>query len=118
LILITHDMGVVADVSDQIAVMYAGKVVERSPVHPIYRQPAHPYTQALLRSIPRVDRKGGDLDVIKGLPPNLANIPPGCSFNPRCPYAREKCRVDVPPLYDVDDERGSACHFWKEVMDS
>ncbi|MCX4548443.1 ABC transporter ATP-binding protein [Streptomyces sp. NBC_01387] len=118
LILITHDLGVVADVADKIAVMYAGRIVETSPVHQIYRAPAHPYTKGLLASIPRLDQKGQDLYAIKGLPPNLLHIPPGCAFNPRCPMAQEVCRTDVPPLYEVNQERRSACHFWKETLDA
>jgi oligopeptide transport system ATP-binding protein len=117
LILITHDLGVVADVADKIAVMYAGRIVETSPVHGIYQAPAHPYTKGLLRSIPRLDQKGQELYAIKGLPPNLLHIPPGCAFHPRCPMAQAVCRTDVPPLYTVDEERRSACHFWKETLD-
>ncbi|GGY77273.1 ABC transporter ATP-binding protein [Streptomyces nitrosporeus] len=118
LILITHDLGVVADVADKIAVMYAGRIVETSPVHDIYRAPAHPYTKGLLRSIPRLDQKGQELYAIKGLPPNLLHIPPGCAFHPRCPMARPVCRTDEPPLYTVDENRRSACHFWKETLDA
>ncbi|MFD4691502.1 MULTISPECIES: ABC transporter ATP-binding protein [unclassified Streptomyces] len=118
LILITHDLGVVADVADKIAVMYAGRIVETSPVHEIYKAPAHPYTKGLLRSIPRLDQKGQDLYAIKGLPPNLLHIPPGCAFHPRCPMAQAVCRTDVPPLYTVDESRRSACHFWKETLDA
>ncbi|QNE83050.1 ATP-binding cassette domain-containing protein [Streptomyces rutgersensis] len=117
LILITHDLGVVADVADKIAVMYAGRIVETAPVDDIYRAPAHPYTRGLLDSIPRLDQKGRELYAIKGLPPNLLAIPPGCAFHPRCPQAREVCRTDVPPLYEVDPRRRSACHFWKETLD-
>ncbi|MFD9357638.1 ABC transporter ATP-binding protein [Streptomyces sp. NPDC060031] len=119
LILITHDLGVVADVADKIAVMYAGRIVEAAPVHEIYKAPAHPYTRGLLDSIPRLDQKGQELYAIKGLPPNLLAIPPGCAFNPRCPMARAVCRTDVPPLYRVTEspvERTSACHFWKECL--
>ncbi|MBG7700250.1 ABC transporter ATP-binding protein [Streptomyces sp. MC1] len=117
LILITHDLGVVADVADRIAVMYAGRIVESAPVHDLYKAPAHPYTRGLLDSIPRLDHKGHELYAIKGLPPNLTHIPPGCSFHPRCPMARDVCRTDEPPLYEVSDERGSACHFWRECLD-
>ncbi|WP_329312925.1 ABC transporter ATP-binding protein [Streptomyces sp. NBC_01262] len=117
LILITHDLGVVADVADYIAVMYAGRIVETAPVHEIYRRPAHPYTKGLLASIPRLDQKGQELYAIKGLPPNLLHIPPGCAFNPRCPMAQAVCRTDVPPLYEVSPTRASACHFWKEALD-
>jgi oligopeptide transport system ATP-binding protein len=117
LILITHDLGVVADVADKIAVMYAGRIVETSPVHDIYKAPAHPYTRGLLDSIPRLDQKGQELYAIKGLPPNLLHIPPGCAFHPRCPRAQQVCRTDVPPLYRVSTVRASACHFWKETLD-
>ncbi|MGW6705523.1 ABC transporter ATP-binding protein [Streptomyces sp. NPDC054956] len=116
LILITHDLGVVADVADKIAVMYAGRIVESAPVHEIYAAPAHPYTRGLLDSIPRLDQKGQELYAIKGLPPNLLAIPPGCAFNPRCPMARAACRVEVPPLAEVGPERASACFFWKECL--
>ncbi|WP_318201570.1 ABC transporter ATP-binding protein [Streptomyces sp. SCL15-4] len=116
LILITHDLGVVADVADRIAVMYAGRIVESAPVRDLYRAPAHPYTRGLLDSVPRLDRKGRELYAIKGLPPNLTRVPPGCSFHPRCPMAREVCRTDVPPLYEVPGGRGSACHFWRECL--
>ncbi|MGW1776475.1 ABC transporter ATP-binding protein [Streptomyces sp. NPDC002104] len=116
LILITHDLGVVADVADKIAVMYAGRIVEAAPVHEIYRNPAHPYTRGLLDSIPRLDQKGQELYAIKGLPPNLLAIPPGCAFNPRCPMARAVCRTDVPPLAEVGPDRASACFFWKECL--
>ncbi|MFE4860549.1 ABC transporter ATP-binding protein [Streptomyces sp. NPDC056670] len=123
LILITHDLGVVADVADKIAVMYAGRIVEQAPVHEIYKRPAHPYTKGLLASIPRLDQKGQDLYAIKGLPPNLLKIPTGCAFNPRCPQAQDICREEVPALLPVTEQdgtdlvgRGSACHFWKETI--
>ncbi|GHB19895.1 ABC transporter ATP-binding protein [Streptomyces xanthochromogenes] len=117
LILITHDLGVVADVADKIAAMYAGRIVEQAPVHEIYKAPAHPYTKGLLESIPRLDQKGQELYAIKGLPPNLMHIPPGCAFNPRCPMAQDICRSEVPPLFDVAPDRQSACFFWKETLD-
>ncbi|MFD9567893.1 ABC transporter ATP-binding protein [Streptomyces sp. NPDC059994] len=116
LILITHDLGVVADVADRIAVMYAGRIVEEAPVHEIYKAPAHPYTRGLLDSIPRLDQKGQELYAIKGLPPNLMHIPSGCAFHPRCPMAQDVCRTDVPPLAHVSEGRRSACHFWKECL--
>jgi oligopeptide transport system ATP-binding protein len=117
LILITHDMGVVADVADRISVMYAGKVVEEAPVYDIYAQPAHPYTKALLESIPRLDMKGQELNVIRGLPPALTAIPKGCAFNPRCSYARDVCREDPPPpAYQIAPQRTSRCHFVREVL--
>ncbi|MGK5641119.1 ABC transporter ATP-binding protein [Streptomyces sp. URMC 126] len=123
LILITHDLGVVADVADKIAVMYAGRIVETAPVHELYKRPAHPYTRGLLDSIPRLDQKGQELYAIKGLPPNLLKIPTGCAFNPRCPKAQDICRSEIPALHRVSeadgvelDGRGSACHFWKETI--
>jgi oligopeptide transport system ATP-binding protein len=116
LILITHDLGVVADVADKCAVMYAGRIVEEADVHDLYGRPAHPYTKGLLNSIPRLDLKGHEMAVIKGLPPTLTKLPPGCSFHPRCPSRRDNCSVDVPPLYDINPTRGSACHYWKEVL--
>jgi peptide/nickel transport system ATP-binding protein/oligopeptide transport system ATP-binding protein len=123
LILITHDLGVVADVADKIAVMYAGRIVETAPVHELYKRPAHPYSKGLLESIPRLDRKGQELYAIKGLPPNLTRIPTGCAFNPRCPQATDLCRTEVPALFPVTEQdgaelpgRGSACHYWKETL--
>jgi len=115
MILITHDLGVVADVADRIAVMYAGRIVEHADVHSLYAAPAHPYTKGLLESIPRLDTKGQELSTIRGLPPNLMRIPPGCPFHPRCPYAEPVCVEQVPPSYDLGAGRTSACHFAEEV---
>jgi oligopeptide/dipeptide ABC transporter ATP-binding protein len=117
LILITHDLGVVADVADKIAVMYAGRIVEKAEVFDLYKNPAHPYSEGLLESIPRVDQKGQELYAIKGLPPNLLNLPSGCSFHPRCPYGKPNCVTDVPPLFEIDGSRSSACHYYQEVLD-
>ncbi|MET9070041.1 ABC transporter ATP-binding protein [Streptosporangium sandarakinum] len=117
LILITHDLGVVADVADKIAVMYGGRIVENALVHDIYRSPAHPYTKGLLDSIPRVDLKGQELYAIKGMPPNLLDMPQGCAFHPRCPYRQDDCVTDAPPLYEIGPTRGSACHYWRKVLD-
>jgi oligopeptide transport system ATP-binding protein len=112
LMLITHDLGVVADVADRIAVMYAGRIVEQADAFELYAQPAHPYTKGLLDSIPRLDQKGDTLSAIGGLPPSLTNIPAGCPFNPRCHYAQDICRVDPPPpLREVGRHRFAACHF-------
>ncbi|MDO0925887.1 ABC transporter ATP-binding protein [Streptomyces sp. TG1A-8] len=116
LVLITHDLGVVADVADRIAVMYAGRIVESAPVHDLYKSPAHPYTRGLLDSVPRLDRKDRELYAVGGLPPSLTDIPAGCPFHPRCPLVRDVCRTDVPPLYEVAGARGSACHFWRECL--
>ncbi|PKW26089.1 ABC transporter ATP-binding protein [Phycicoccus duodecadis] len=118
LILITHDLGVVADVADRIAVMYAGRLVEKADVNDLYAAPAHPYTRGLLESIPRLDQKGQKLSAIGGLPPNLMRIPAGCPFNPRCRMAQDICRRDLPPLREVAPGRLAACHFAEEVIDA
>ncbi|MGH3979409.1 MAG: ABC transporter ATP-binding protein [Pseudonocardiaceae bacterium] len=117
LILITHDLGVVAEVADRIAVMYAGRIVENADVHALYRKPCHPYTISLLESIPRVDLKGQQLQTIKGLPPSLTAVPPGCPFHPRCPMAQAGCREAVPDLVPLREGRSSACLFAKELAD-
>ncbi len=116
LILITHDLGVVADVADKVVVMYAGREVETADVEPLYAEPLHPYTLGLMRSIPRADQKGKRLDPIIGQPPDLGNIPPGCPFHPRCPLARERCTTDVPPLREIVGGRWSACHYAEELI--
>ena len=116
LILITHDMGVVADLADRIAVMYAGRVVEHADVHSLYRAPAHPYTIGLLDSIPRLDDKGKRLRTIRGLPPNLTRIPSGCPFHPRCRYVQDICRTEVPPAMELGRNRVSECHFSDRIL--
>jgi len=107
MILITHDLGVVAQNADEIAVMYAGKIVERAPVVDLFAAPQHPYAWGLLGSIPRIDRDADEpLIPISGQPPSLINPPRGCRFNPRCPYLQEACATDEPPLapaHDGDD---------------
>ena len=117
LILITHDLGVVASVADRIAVMYAGRIVEHADVHALYERPAHPYTRALIESIPRHHHRGQPLVTIEGLPPNLLHIPSGCPFHPRCPLRQDVCTTDVPPAIDLGNGRSSACHFAREVLD-
>ena len=117
LILITHDLGVVANVADRIAVMYAGRIVETADVRELYARPAHPYTLGLLESIPRLDQKGQTLRAIGGLPPNLLAIPEGCPFNPRCRFSIDICRHGSPPPLEVFEwGRASACHLTKEVL--
>ncbi|MFT4261750.1 MAG: ABC transporter ATP-binding protein [Nocardioides sp.] len=117
LILITHDLGVVADVADRIAVMYAGRIVEQASVYDVYAGPAHPYAEGLLESIPHLEQKGKGLMAIKGSPPSLAAIPPGCAFSPRCRHAEEMCFSGPPPaLRVVGPGRTSACHFSERML--
>jgi len=118
LILITHDLGVVAEVADRIAVMYAGRIVEQADAPSLYRAPGHPYTAALLDSLPRLDQRGQTLNTIKGLPPSLLNIPSGCPFHPRCRRAQDVCRSEVPRDVRLGLGRTSACHFAEEVVSS
>ncbi len=110
LLLITHDLGVVAEVADRIAVMYAGRIVEHADVGSLFRAPAHPYPAALL-STAAVDGVP-----IEGAPPDLADPPPGCAFAPRCRYARDVCRTSEPSIVDLGGGRRSACHFAREVL--
>ncbi|RFU22965.1 ABC transporter ATP-binding protein [Geodermatophilus marinus] len=124
LILITHDLGVVNEVADNVAVMYAGRIVERGTVDDVFNNPAHPYTDGLMSSVPQVEHKGGRLLPIIGQPPNLAAIPPGCPFHPRCARRRLEadalpgrvCDTDVPPLRLVVPGREAACHYSEEVL--
>jgi oligopeptide transport system ATP-binding protein len=116
IVLITHDLGVVAETADRVAVMYAGRIVETGAIDDVFTRPAHPYTVGLMNSIPRVDQVGDRLSPIVGSPPSLAAIPPGCAFHPRCPRAQDVCRVDDPALLPVVPGRRSACHFAKDVL--
>ena len=115
-VLITHDMAVIADVADRVVVMYAGRVVETGSIHQIYEKPAHPYTVGLMNCVPRLDRKEEKLNIIPGSPPNPIHIPTGCAFHPRCPLAREKCQTETPASSEVGPHRQSACHFFEEVL--
>jgi oligopeptide transport system ATP-binding protein len=109
-ILITHDLGVVAGMADRVAVMYAGRIVETGTAAEIFSNPQHPYTRGLLRSIPRLDREGaGPLTSIPGLPPDLSALPPGCPFRPRCDVARERCGHEYPPVLQLGPERSAYC---------
>ena len=115
LILITHDLGVVADVADKIAVMYSGRVMESADVYTIYARTAHPYTKGLLDSIPRIDAEGEKLKAIPGLPPSLTALPPGCPFSPRCEFATELCREERPELREIAPGHRSACHHAEKI---
>jgi peptide/nickel transport system ATP-binding protein len=108
---ISHDLGVVRHVSDRVVVMYLGRVVEIGPMAEVARQPAHPYAQALLAEIPRLDRRRRDYVPIRGEIPSPLTPPPGCHFHPRCPHANSRCREEVPVLREVSPGRWAACHL-------
>jgi len=110
-ILITHNMGIVAQMADRVAVMYSGKIAEIAPTIDIFENPKHPYTQALLQSIPTVEAGRKVLKVIPGYPPDLTNPPSGCPFHPRCPYVFDKCRVEEPKLAPTGANASAACHL-------
>jgi len=114
-ILITHDLGVVAGMTDHIIVMYAGKVFEQAPTAEIFARPGNPYTRGLLRSVPDPLAEQGSLYQIPGLPPDLARLPPGCPFAPRCERAEDICRNEYPPFVQLTREHHSLCHFANEV---
>ncbi|WP_395708055.1 ABC transporter ATP-binding protein [Reyranella sp.] len=109
LIFITHNLGIVAKMCDQLAVMYAGRVVEQGPVSRVFSHPLHPYTRALLGSIPRMTEAREQLTAIDGQPPDLANLPAGCSFAARCPAAFARCQVEAPPDFTVEPGRSARC---------
>ena len=110
LILITHDLGVVARYADKVAVMYGGRVVETAYARELYKNPQHPYTEGLMASIPKLDGDPGSrLYTIEGQPPDLSNLPSGCSFNPRCPHAQDKCTMSKPELAEVAPNHLRAC---------
>jgi len=117
IILITHDLGVVAGMADQVLVMYAGKPVEIGPTDGIYYDPRMPYTLGLLGSLPRLDAKGSEpLTPIRGAPPSLINLPPGCPFSPRCPMSRPHCDAEEPQLRPVAGANHvAACHYAEEL---
>ena len=112
-LLITHDLGVVAEVADRVAVMYTGKIVEESPVDELFARPKHPYTEGLLRSVPKLTTAGSAkkprLQTIDGSVPRLTALPPGCHFEPRCPYRMPRCREQEIPLYQVAEEVAARC---------
>ena len=110
MVLITHNMALVASLCQRVIVMYAGRIVEEGPVDQIFKSPQHPYTWSLLRSVPRVDEsQKARLVSIKGLPPDLSNPPPGCKFHPRCPFVIDKCKVEEPELSSVGVEQLARC---------
>jgi len=118
ILLITHDLGVAVDYADRVCVMYAGRVVDSGRVENVLRQPAHPYTLALMQSAPQAQDKGQRLKPIVGSPPDMAHPPPGCPFHPRCGFATDICRVELPPEISVAPGRKSACHHAQQVFEN
>ncbi|MFT5463887.1 MAG: oligopeptide transport system ATP-binding protein [Planctomycetota bacterium] len=119
IVLVTHDLGVVAGMADRIAVMYGGRLVEKAPTTKLFKRPLHPYTSGLLASIPKLsDDPDAPLHPIPGNPPNLAHLPPGCAFAPRCSIVKSHCTSSVPPLAHLtteEDDRASACFEWQSL---
>jgi oligopeptide/dipeptide ABC transporter ATP-binding protein len=113
MIFVTHNLGIVARMCDRVAVMYAGRIVEAGPVEAIFGAPRHPYTRALLESVPRLSESTDWLTAIEGQPPDLAALPPGCAFAPRCPRAMDRCRAEEPPDFTPAPGRSSRC--WLEA---
>ena len=110
ILIITHNLGVVARYADRVNVMYAGRIIERGSAMEIYKNPKHPYTEGLLASVPRLDQARTEkLDPIQGMPPDLVNLPPGCPFRPRCKYVIDKCSEELPPLISVGEDHTAAC---------
>lgn len=109
MIMITHDLGIVAEMCDKVAIMYAGRVVEYAPTRQLFEDPRHPYTEGLFNSLPDIEQEQERLKVIQGLMPDPTDLPPGCCFHPRCPYAVESCAVSEPPMLEVAPGHFSAC---------
>jgi oligopeptide/dipeptide ABC transporter ATP-binding protein len=109
-VIVTHDLGVIAEMAERVVVMYSGKVVEEATIEDLFYEPLHPYTEGLFNCIPRIDRPRGKLRVIEGVVPNPLSFPPGCRFHPRCPYAQQVC-VDQEPAIVTEGGRRVACHF-------
>jgi len=114
MVMITHDMGIVADLTERVTVAYAGKVMEAASTRDVFTNPKHPYTEALLKAVPSIKRTR-TLEIIPGNIPNLIEPPSGCVFHPRCKYAKEICRREIPALEKVEDGHYVACHLWREL---
>ena len=115
-LIITHNLGVIAEMSDRVMVVYAGRVIESADVHKIFRHPRHPYTRGLLRSMPRLDTDREDkLRVIKGMVPDALSFPGGCKFHPRCPFVVKKCKMEEPPLENIGDGHRVRCWRYGEI---
>jgi oligopeptide/dipeptide ABC transporter ATP-binding protein len=118
MVFVTHNLGIVARMCDKVAVMYAGRIVELGPVRRIFTAPAHPYTRALLESVPRLGARTDRLVAIDGQPPDLARLPAGCAFAPRCPRAMDRCRTDAPPEIPLGEGHSARCWLALDVLDS
>jgi peptide/nickel transport system ATP-binding protein/oligopeptide transport system ATP-binding protein len=114
-VLVTHDLGVIAATCDRMAVMYAGRIVETGSVASTFAEPHHPYTRGLLGSVPRIGLERTTLASIEGTPPSLIDLPAGCAFHPRCAFASERCRAEYPPVEAFGDHRTVACFHHREV---
>ena len=115
ILLITHNLGIVGDMADRVAVMYAGQIVELSPAKELLRRPLHPYTKALINSVPKLAGGASRLSAIPGNVPRIGNFPPGCRFAPRCPIAKPECSDKIPELLEVEPGRWVRCPFWKGI---
>jgi len=113
ILLITHNLGIVGDMADRVAVMYAGQIVELSPAKELLRRPLHPYTKALINSVPKLAGGASRLSAIPGNVPRIGNFPPGCRFAPRCPIVKPECSEKIPDLVEVESGRWVRCPFWK-----
>ncbi len=117
ILLITHNIGVVAEVADRIAVMYAAKLVELGEVNDVFASPKHPYTQGLLRSVPNIKLDGGELYKMSGAPPDLAHPPSGCRFHPRCPFVMDICKEEEPSFEEIEGGQWASCWLYPQVME-
>jgi oligopeptide/dipeptide ABC transporter ATP-binding protein len=117
ILLITHNIGIVAEVADRVAVMYAAKMAEIGDVFSVFGSPKHPYTQGLLRSVPNIKLDGAELYKMEGAPPNLLKPPTGCRFHPRCPFVMDICRIDEPPFEPTDEgDQLATCWLYDDVV--
>ena len=115
MLLITHDLGIVAEVCDKVAIMYAGRIIEMGTLEDVFHRPTHPYTRGLFGSIPKLDEKIRRLTPIKGLMPDPADLPQGCAFSPRCRFACERCHAERPPVEQAGETHAVACLRWREL---
>jgi peptide/nickel transport system ATP-binding protein len=116
MILISHNFGVISELCDRVAVMYAGTLVELADILTIYERPAHPYTIGLIRSVPKFEDRSERFSSIRGSIPSPANLPSGCVFNPRCDFVKDDCRAKVPELIELEKGHFVSCLHWREVL--